>query len=423
MDRTGKAPAAQPPADGGGQASTSGAAPPTPRASQAPPVRRRADRGRLYAAVGVVVVAAVLVGAGFTTSWFGLARSSPSAACPSGVTLSGAGASFLSALMDQWETSYNSATGNKINYNPSGAGAGITSFSAKEVDFAATDEPVSPSEESGFPGTTLTLPVTGGAVAMVYDLPGWSGTLELNASTIAGIYSGAITNWDSPSLSAGGGNAGLPDQTIIPVVRSDAAGTTYVLTNYLSDGNASWSTSVGTSISPTWPSGVAAERTAKGNAGMATYVNETAYTLGYVDLADAISHSHLGLAGVENPKGAYIVPNVTNTQSAINDLAGQAIPAATGDWSSVSWVDALGAGDFPLATLSYFLVLQDPGLGYEPSSANTTVLIQWLTWVVQDGQSYAKSLYYVEPPTSVLQQDLNALSTVNYNGATVPACS
>ena len=402
-----------------------GAAPPPPPAIPTPPVRRRADRGRLYAIVGVVVVAAVVVGAGYTTSWYGLAKSSPASAtaCPTGVTLSGAGASFLSAILDQWETSYLSASGNKINYNPSGAGAGITSFSSKQVDFAATDEPVSASEESGFPGTTLTLPVTGGAVAMVYNLPGWSGTLDLNATTIAGIYSGAITNWDSASLSAGGANAGLPDQTIIPVVRSDAAGTTYVLTNYLSDDNASWASSVGTSISPTWPSGVAAEKTAKGNSGLATYVNETAYAIGYVDLADAKSHSNLGLAAVENPKGDYVVPTVADTQSAINDLSGQPIPAATGDWSAVSWVNAPGAGDFPLATLSYFLVLQDPALGYEPSSANTSVLVQWLTWVVQDGQAYAAGLYYIVPPASVLTQDLSALSSVNYNGAKLPTCS
>jgi phosphate transport system substrate-binding protein len=388
-------------------------------------VRRRADRGRLYAIVGVVVVAAVVVGAGYTTSWYGLAKPSAASAtaCPKGVTLSGAGASFLSALMDQWETSYTSASGNKINYNPSGAGAGITSFSGKQVDFAATDEPVSPSDESGFPGTTLTLPVTGGAVAIVYNLPGWSGTLDLNASTIAGIYSGAITNWDSASLTAGGANTGLPDQTIIPVVRSDAAGTSYVLTNYLSDDNTSWASSVGTSISPTWPSGVAAEKPAKGNSGLATYVNETAYAIGYVDLADAKSHSNLGLAAVENPKDAYVVPTVADTQSAINDLSGQSIPAATGDWSAVSWVNAPGAGDFPLATLSYFLVLQDPALGYEPSAANTSVLVQWLTWVIQDGQTYAAGLYYVVPPTSVLTQDLSALSSVNYNGASLPTCS
>jgi phosphate transport system substrate-binding protein len=401
--------------------------PPSPAGSEppAPPtVRRKADRGPWYAILAIGVVAVVVVTAGATSHWYGLVPSSnhASAACPTGVTLSGAGASFLSALMEQWEISYNTATANRINYDASGAGQGITSLSEKQVDFAATDEPVTPAEVASLPGTTLTLPVTGGAVAIVYDLPGYPHTVELNASELIGIYSGTIANWDSPLLNETGLNPGLPDQPVVPVVRSDAAGTTYVLTNYLSDDNSTWASTVGTSIQPTWPK-VSAERPEKGNSGLATFVNETSGAVGYVDLADAESHTHLGVAAVENPQGQFIVPTVANVQSAIDDLAGQPIPSATGNWSAVSWVNAPGSGDYPLSTLSYLLVLQDPAIGYEPSLANATVLVQWLDWVVADGPGYSSALLYDNPPAALLTQDRAAISNMTFNGASIPVCS
>ncbi len=405
-----------------------GASPPSPAPSPpaSPPlVRRRSDRGRLLAILGVIVVVVIVLGAGATTHWFGLRPAATStAACPTGVTLDGAGASFVNTLVTQWAYVYNSVTSNKVSYDSSSAGVGIADFGEKETQFAATDEPVTYQEVATFPGTTLTLPVTGGAVTIVYYLPGYTHHLELNASTLVGIYSGTITNWDSPLLNESGLNPGLPDQTIIPVVRSDAAGTTYVLTNYLSDDNSTWAKDVGTSIQPTWPTVPNdTERPEKGNSGLASFVNETQYSIGYVDLADAESHTNLGIAAVENPKLAYIVPTVPDTQSAIDDLAGQPIPPATGNWSAVSWVNAPGAGDYPLATLTYFLVLENPALGYDPSLANTTVLVQWLNWVLTDGQSYSSSLLYVNPPSAILTQDQQAVSSVNYNGASIPTCS
>ncbi len=403
--------------------------PPSPPApggtapSPPPVVRRKADRGRWYAILAVVVAAIVVGSAGATSHWFGLAPAAKStAACPTDITLSGAGASFLSALMDQWEVSFHDATTDEINYDASGAGQGITSLAENQVDFAATDEPVTPSELTGAPGPTLTLPVTGGAVAIVYDLPGYGHTVELNSTTLTAIYSGTIANWDSPLLNVSGLNPGLPNLPVVPVVRSDAAGTSYVLTNYLSDDNSTWASTVGTSIQPTWPK-VTAERPEKGNSGLATFVNETDGAIGYVDLADAESHTNLGIAGVENPKGAYIVPTVANVQSAINDLAGQPIPAASGNWSEVTWVNAPGATDYPLSTLSYLIILENPALGYEPSEANATALVEWVDWIVTDGQSYSAALLYDNPPAALLTQDLSAVSSITYNGASIPVCT
>jgi phosphate transport system substrate-binding protein len=377
-----------------------------------------------------VVIAAILVGVGYGTHWYGLApasKSSPPGACPTGDTISGAGANFLAALMSQWETSFNTASSNTVSYNPDGAGAGIQLFNESEVNFAATDQPLTSGQYSSLPGTTLTLPVTGGALAIVYNLPGWSGPLKLTGAQLAGIYLGTITNWDDSSLATL--NSGLPNHQIIPVVRSDSAGTSYVLTNYLSDDSSTFQSTVGISIMPNWPSlGSGLPVAEKGNSGLATYVASTAgqYSIGYVDLADAHSHNSGQIAAMGNPSSDYILPNVTNTQSAINYLAAhQTIPASDVNWVGVTFVNSPQAGDYPLSTLSYFLVLKNPGLAGKtaPSLSYTQVIVEFLKWVVNSGQSYADNLYYVQVPQALLNQDLGAIQTMNFNGTSIPDCT
>jgi len=374
-------------------------------------------------------VVVLIVGIGYETHWYGLSPATKSApgACPTGITITGAGANFLTALMSNWETGFNTATQDKVSYNPSGAGAGITSFTSNEVNFAATDEPLTVAQYGALPGTTLTLPVTGGAVAVIYNLPGFTGPLHLTGAQLAGIYLGTITNWNSTALASD--NHNLPNATIIPVVRSDGAGTTYVLTNYLSDDNTTFNTTVGISIQPTWPT-IAAEVEEHGNSALATYVASTAGkdSVGYVDLADAIAHDNGSIAGMGNPHGDFVVPTVTNTQSAIDYMAAhQTFPNATANWAGVTFVNSPQAGDYPLATLSYFLVLQNPAKGnaglIDKSVAYTQVIVAFLQWSITSGQPMAAGLEYNVPPAALLTQDTSAIQTINYNGTSLPACS
>jgi phosphate transport system substrate-binding protein len=404
---------------------------PTPSSVSDPPppstpkVTRRSGRTGLFTVVGIIVIVLILVGVGYETHWYGLspaAKSVPPGDCPVDVTIAGAGASFLTPLMSNWETNYATYSSNKITYSPVGAGTGIGDYESKTVNFAATDEPLTGAEIHDLPGPTLTLPVSGGAVTVITNIPGFSGALELSGVQIADIYLGTVTTWDDATLTANNpGLAGI-SSTIIPVVRSDAAGTSYVLTNFLSDDDSTFASDVGTSIQPSWPA-VSGEQAVSGNSGLAKYVAANDYTIGYVDLADAKSYDLSGIALVENPATDYISPTVADTQSAINALAGQTIPGATGNWSAVSWVNAPGAANYPLAALQYFMVLQNPAIGLNPSVNATQVLIQWLDWALTTGQAATTGLDYAVPPAALIAQDLAALSTINYNGASIPACT
>ena len=58
-------------------------------------------------------------------------------------TISGAGASFPAAAYQRWGQEYAAETGNQVNYQSVGSGAGVRQFLAGSVDFGATDEALS----------------------------------------------------------------------------------------------------------------------------------------------------------------------------------------------------------------------------------------------------------------------------------------
>lgn len=394
--------------------------PDTPTPTPASPVVRRKRGPGIWVAVAVVVIALIAVGVGFDTHWYGLEKTSTSTvACATGVTLQGAGASFLNAVMSVWTSNYTTATGNAIDYTASGAGAGITSLADKQVDFAATDEPLNATDIASMPGTVLTLPVTGGPVTIVYNIPGYAHVLNITPVELVGIYLGSIANWNSSILATN--NPGLPSDPIVTVHRSDQAGTTYVLTNLFSIYNSTWNRTIGTTVLPTpWPT-TPDELAEKGNSALAKTVGSTSYSIGYVDLPDAINDK-LTTASVLNRAGHYVQPTIAATNGAIANLSGQTIPPATGNWADVSWVNSPGSFDYPLATLSYFIVLEEPSLGYTASLTNAEVLVQWLHWVLTTGQGESNAVDYVNPPSNIVTQDLNALGEMTYQGTTIPTC-
>ncbi len=51
-------------------------------------------------------------------------------------------------LVSAWEPAFKSATGNTVNYQPVGSGAGIAAVSSRSVDFGASDAPLTPDQQT-----------------------------------------------------------------------------------------------------------------------------------------------------------------------------------------------------------------------------------------------------------------------------------
>ena len=67
-----------------------------------------------------------------------------SVSCASAGDISGAGATFPFPIYAKWADAYKTETGNGLNYQSIGSGAGIKQIKAKTVTFGATDAPLKP---------------------------------------------------------------------------------------------------------------------------------------------------------------------------------------------------------------------------------------------------------------------------------------
>ncbi|MGA8276045.1 MAG: phosphate ABC transporter substrate-binding protein PstS [Thermoplasmata archaeon] len=410
--------------------STPAAPPPatTPPASPPPVVRRKSNLGLVFAVVAVLVIVVAGVAVAYEEHWIG---PKPKSGTCGPITLQANGAQIAGPLVVAWNAAYLSQTGNGVNYGDAGSGTGITDFTTASIDFAIADNPLSSAEVAKLPATALTLPVTGSAITIVYNVPGVSVSTHLNLTgpILAQIWLGNITNWNNASIAAINPGVTLPDATIYTVDRAGSAGTTYVFTNFLSAESAYWNKTVSSGLSVSFPS--APKQTAQStNSALLNIVATTPDTISYSDLTDVkdLNSATLGYAAVENPSGDLVVPTLADTTSAIADrvAAMSTLPSASASWYSVSMINANGAGDYPLATFVYLYVYQATDKGFAPTLEKSEVLVQWLQWVVSasEGQSYASgaNLYYPSLPTSVLQSDVAGIATMTYNGASIPSC-
>ncbi|CAD67085.1 MAG: phosphate ABC transporter substrate-binding protein PstS [Tropheryma whipplei] len=215
----------------------------------------------------------------FSVSCFGNSKTSLEG------SVSVTGASSQSVAQSVWISEFRKIhPGVTVNYEPQGSGAGRRAFLSGAVDLAATDVPFADPELTGdFKGCTadgpLQLPVYISPIAIAYNLPGVS-DLKLDASVIAGIFSGAITTWDSPRISALNPGIELPSKKITAVHRSDNSGTTenfsdYIHTNAPSD----WPHKPSTKFPYTYG------EAAKGTSGVAQVLKATVGSIGYLDLS------------------------------------------------------------------------------------------------------------------------------------------
>lgn len=358
-----------------------------------------------------------------TTSLSAHAVSEPSAPGDSDkYTFNAAGATFPFPLIDKWRVEYNKEyPGIKLNYQAVGSGAGIKLFTAKKVDFAASDAPLQPEERKKTPTHTLHIPETMGAIVVAYDLPELQQNgLKLTGQVLADIYLGKIVTWNDPAIKKLNPDIAnkLSRNKIILVHRSDGSGTTFAFTDYLSKVSPEWKAKVGQGTSVPWIAGMGGS----GNAGVAAIVKKVPYSIGYVELAYAKQNKILGTnipmtyAYMQNhDKTTFLDATIDTTLAAAKGSLAN-LPSADGDWSKVSINDAPGANSYPIATFTYLLVNADLDQVKGMDKQKAQDLVHMLYWFVTDGQKFSKNLLYVPLPDGVQELDKKGLSQIKFNG-------
>jgi phosphate transport system substrate-binding protein len=248
--------------------------------------------------------------------------------------LKGAGSSYANKFIVKCAKEDSNTS---VSYNPAGSGAGRTAFGAATVDFGASDAASSISSWSGIRSTYGTgtayakwsyIPVVGGPIAMLYNIPGISsGQVKLDSDTIAGIMSGKIKKWDDAKIVALQDSAvasKLPNKSIRVVYRSASSGTSENLTDYLRQNSPKiWTKSKNGTIASGNPAG----RMPGGSIGAAnaqalvSSVKSTKYAIGYADFADAKSSS-VSVAKIKNPNGDWVAPSSTASEKFLETFYG-----------------------------------------------------------------------------------------------------
>jgi phosphate transport system substrate-binding protein len=305
---------------------------------------------------------------------------------------------FFSRAFYQYKIDHPDVT---VDYQSIGSGGGIQQFTARTVDFGASDVPLNPTElkaANDANGPVVEIPVTLGGVAIAYNVPGAPTHMHLTPDVLANIFLGKVSNWNDASIAAVNPGVKLPDLPIVVVHRADGSGTTYIFTDYLSRISADWKSQVGTAKTVSWPAQSSVGM--KGNEGVAGQIQQTPGAIGYIELAYALEND-IAYAAIQNKDGLFVLPTLDSVRAAAAER-----PDVSP--TSFSIVDQSGAASYPICGYSWVMLWRNQG-----DPARRKQIVDLFQWVVTSGQDYAVKVKYVALPDNVQKAAEAALDTIH----------
>jgi phosphate transport system substrate-binding protein len=301
--------------------------------------------------------------------------------------ITGAGSTFIFPVLSKWADAYKKESGDGVNYQSIGSGAGIKQILANTVTFGATDAPLK-AEQLQKDGLAQ-WPMIMGAIVPVVNIDGVKpGDLVLDGATLADIFLGKITKWDDAAIKKLNPNAKLPSDAISVVHRADGSGTTFNFTDYLTKVSADWKSKVGSGTAVEWPVGVGA----KGNEGVAGNISQAKNSIGYVEYAYA-KQNKLTYTALINKAGKTIQPTNEAFQAA----------AANADWPNAPGyylilTDQPGDKSWPIVASTFILMHKEA-----VDKASSQEALKFFKFAFDKGAKSAEELDYIPIPDSVIK--------------------
>jgi phosphate transport system substrate-binding protein len=294
-----------------------------------------------------------------------------------------------------------------LNYQGIGSGGGKKAIVDNTVDFAGSDSLLADTEYTAG-GDLQMYPMLAGAVVPIYNVEGITKTVTLSRDVLVGIYSAKITKWNDPAIVGLNPGLNFPDKNITAVHRSDGSGTTEMFTNALAAFSTDWQTNIGAGSAVEWPVDKAGNGIGgKGNQGVAAAVQNTANSIGYVELSYAVANK-IAFANMINKAGKTVTANADTLVSAMADF-----PTFT-DKLTNKIVDGAGENSWPISGYTYIILhtttMQD--------CVKAQKLLAFLNWALTDAGAAkrAADLGYAVLPAAVQTQVLAKLGEVTCQG-------
>ena len=323
----------------------------------------------------------------------------------------GAGASSQQAAVEAWVAGFQGTNPDaKIGYDPSGSGAGVSTFLTGATAWAGSDaslsaDQIEQSKSVCASGTAFDIPVYISPIAVVFNLKGVSDEgkhVNMDAETIAKIFDGKITTWNDPAIQDQNPDLELPATPITVVHRSDKSGTTQNFVSYFIDTVPdAWPYE----LSENWPN--EGGQGAKGTSGVISTVQQADGTIGYADFSQV---GDLGTVAVKVGE-EYVEISAEAGSKVIDDS--ELDSSAEGENRVVVKLNhnTSAEGAYPIVLVSYDIACP----AYK--DADTAKFVKsWLTYVVsEEGQQTASQNAGSAPlPDSLretVMQSIDAIET------------
>ena len=265
------------------------------------------------------------------------------------IAIVGAGSSYVNEVIQRWIELTPDSLGVSVTYDPIGSGNGRTKVLAGDVDFAGSDQPLS--DASAVSAHMIQFPMAFGAVVLVVNLPDITNNkLILNGEILAGIYSGAIKNWNDPKIAALNPDLKLPNLGVHPLSQGTpnggSSGTTYIFTQYLLATNPSWREKFGPAVTKRWAVGSMVATSDL----MVENMKILPGAIGYMPLVDA-RRSHLPMAMLKNKAGHAVAAAADALRGAIAQVNWAKTPNMV-----ATWIDLPGEETWPIVISTYAII-------------------------------------------------------------------
>jgi ABC-type phosphate transport system substrate-binding protein len=350
----------------------------------------------------------------------------------------GGGSGFAALEIDQWRADTARSPFNlTVNYVAQGSSFGRTQFAQNLFDYGASDiqyiDAELPALQQGRCGGTplaqcfTYVPVSAGGVAFMYNLVDSSGNrvtdLKLTRRAACKIFTGAITKWNDPEIVATNPRFASFNRSIIPVIRADGAGESYVFSEFcINVAPDVWSAFVNQqhhsednpNLTPEFLAGQPTSNWPQNYWGVnptpVAYADGTAnYVADPVSGPNSITYVAAGYAkvrsfptaSVQNAAGLFQQPDEDNVTVALGYAKGR---------SNGTFQLAYNGPDprayFP-STYSYVLAQTS---GFNPGKGAT--LGQFLCYAISQGQVIAPQLRYARLSSELVDISENAIAQI-----------
>jgi phosphate transport system substrate-binding protein len=306
------------------------------------------------------------------------------------------GTSVVAFLLDnRWKPVLRKTKGLEVDYESAGSTQGINKMISK--DFAVgftharmTDEQRQAARSAG--GDMVHIPVVICAVVPLYNVKELKDKppVKFSGEVLADIFLGKIDTWNDSALKKLNPDLQLPDTKISVVHRADSSGTTFIFTDYLAGASEAWRKQMGPATNLVkWPVGTGASR----NHGVADLVYRTEGAIGYTDLLYS-QYGDMQYGAVQNKdKNAFIHAESENMTAAVHGLLAD-IP----DDLTFKLTNTPGKGSYPICGAVWAVCYQN-----QPAAKQRHV-VDFLNWVVHDGQQFAKDMTYAPLPGELVKR-------------------